>query len=465
MYNNSKGRLFNPQLREMDKIIWKIALPCALENLLTFAAGLIVAAMIGRLTADEIAAQAMGMRITGFLQSLFKGIGIGATVIIGIFFGMEKLGKCRRVAEQMMLVVLPISLLFTALVIWAPRPFLRLFGDDAQLIELAVPYIRVAIWLVPSVAVSRIITAAFNAQGDTRTPMIIAVTMNFVSAGLGYLMIFVLGWGLTGAAWSLALSYLAGMIMGLAALYWKKGLYSGIARDAGLLHWDTKSIRDSFATGLPASCENMMWSVVAIIMSRALLSYGTSVFSGYQLASQVEEFLSAPCFGFQTATTALIAQSLGRRDMQEAKTVHKRLSFWGIVVSLPIAALLLFGADFSMSLLTDKSDIQSSGAMYLMIAAVASVPQTLNMIDFGAIRVTSSKSFPLIGTILGMWGIRVPVAVLAAMVWKLNVSVVFAGIAFDQVFRWGLALIYRKKKNIFEELPAEESRDVKQGAI
>lgn len=456
MFNSSNGRLFDPEMREMDRVIWKIALPCALENLLTFAAGLIVAAMIGRLTADEIAAQAMGMRITGFLQSLFKGIGIGATVIIGVFYGMEKLGKCRRVAEQMMLVVLPISLLLTAIVICEPRPFLRLFADDEQLVELAVPYIRIAIWLVPSVAVSRIVTAAFNAQGDTRTPMIIAVTMNFISAGLGYLMIFVLGWGLLGAAWSLTLAYLAGMVMGLFALYWKKGLYFGVPRDMGILQWDIASIKDTFTTGLPASCENMMWSVVAIIMSRALLSYGTSVYSGYQLASQVEEFMGAPCFGFQTATTALIAQSLGRRDMKEAKSVHKRISFWGILVSLPIAVILFFGADFFMMLLTDKSDIQSSGAMYLMIAAIAWIPQTLNMIDFGAIRVTSSKSFPLIGTILGMWGVRVPVAVLAALVWKLDVAVVFAGIAFDQIFRWGLALVYRKKKNIFAELPVEE---------
>lgn len=439
-----KTKFFSSKLQSRDYLIWKIAFPCILENLLTFAAGLVIAAMIGRLTGDDISAQAIGTRITGVLQSLFKGIGVGATVVIGVLFGMGKLEKCRRTAEEMMLLVLPISLALVAVVIYDPRPYLALFADDKSLVELAVPYIRVAIWLVPSVAVSRIITAAFNGQGDTRTPMIIAVSMNIINAILGYITIFVLDTGLIGAAWSLVISYFLGMAMGLAALYHRNGLYGKVSREKRLFQGSWRGIRDSFTTGLPASCENMMWSAAAIIISRALLTYGTNAFAGYQLASQVEEFLSAPCFGFQIATTTLLAQSLGRKDDAEARECHRRIRFWGIVVSIPVMAILILGAPTCMRLLTDKIAIQEVGATYLMIAAIAYIPQTLNMIDFGAIRVTRSKNFPLIGTVLGMWGVRVLVAVMATWVWKLDIAVVFAGIALDQVFRWILALFYQK---------------------
>lgn len=169
-----KNRFFSKEKCIQDKTIWRVALPCVLENLLTFAAGLVIAAMIGRLSGDEISAQSIGNRITGVLQSLFKGIGVGATVIIGVSYGRGNLGRCRKIAEEMMLLVLPISLVLVGVFLYEPRPFLRLFADDISLIELAVPYTRVAIWLVPSVAVSRIITAAFNGQGNTHTPMISA---------------------------------------------------------------------------------------------------------------------------------------------------------------------------------------------------------------------------------------------------------------------------------------------------
>lgn len=439
-------KLYSMEFRNQDREIWKIAFPCILENLLTFAAGLVIAAMIGRLTGDDISAQSIGTRITGVLQSLFKGIGVGATVVVGIFYGMGHMGKCRKIAEEMMLLVLPISLLLSIAVAVEPRPYLALFSNDMSLVELAVPYIRIAIWLVPSVAVSRIVTAAFNGQGDTRTPMIIAVTMNVINAVLGYITIFGLDMGLIGAAWSLVISYFLGMVMGLAALYWKKGLYGGVLKEGQLFRGSWRDIRDAFATGLPASCENMMWSAAAIIISRALLSYGTNAFAGYQLASQVEEFLAAPCFGFQIATTTLLAQNLGRNDLKQASICHRRIRFWGVVVSIPVMCVLIFGAPICMQLLTDKEPIQEVGVVYLVIAAVAYIPQTLNMIDFGAIRVTSSKNFPLIGTILGMWGVRVLIAALAAWVWKVSIAVVFAGIALDQIFRWILALVYQKLK-------------------
>lgn len=452
-----KARFFSEEQRTQDQIIWKVALPCVLENLLTFAAGLVIAAMIGRLSGDEISAQSIGNRITGVLQSLFKGIGVGATIIIGISYGKGQLGRCRKAAEEMMLLVLPLSLVLVGVVICEPRPFLRMFADDVALIELAVPYTRAAVWLVPSVAVSRIITAAFNGQGNTRTPMVIAVTMNIVNAVLGYITIFVCNWGLLGAAWSLTFSYAFGMALGLFALYRRQGLYDGAAREGQLFRGSWQDIRGSFSTGLPASCENMMWSVAAIIMSRALLTYGTNAFAGYQLASQVEEFLAAPCFGFQLAATTLLAQSMGRNDILEARRFHHRIYFWGIMVSLPVVAVLLTCAPLCMRILTDKPAIQAIGAVYLVVAAIAYIPQTLNMIDFGAIRVVSSKSFPLIGTILGMWGVRIPIAALAAWVWKADITIIFAGIALDQVFRWSLALLYRRKKGVFWGRPVERT--------
>ena len=446
-------RLKQPHLSEMDRTIWKIALPCVLENLLTFAAGLVIAGMIGRLTGDEITAQSIGARITNLLQAFFKGIGIGATVVIGLCYGARHLGRCRRIAEQMMLVVIPLSLAAVLIVLMFPMQFLRIFADDPALLERALPYLRVAIWLVPCVAVSRIVTAAFNAQGDTRTPMVIAVAMNVVNAALGYVLIFGLGpipgQGLMGAAWSLTLSYGAGMVMGLAALYGPGGLYRRVDRDVGLFHWEGKSILDTFSTGLPASVENMMWSFAAIIMTRVLISYGTTVNSGYQLASQVEEFLAAPCYGFQIAATTLVAQSLGANSRQEAERYHKRISFWCVAVSVPVVLILLVFPHFAMELLTDKPEIQDVGAFYLIMAAVAFLPQALTMVDFGAVRAAGHKQFPLVTTVIGMWGVRIPISALSAWVWHANIGVVFFGIAFDQFVRRAIAIIYRKRKRVF----------------
>lgn len=444
-----RERLFPRELRETDCVIWKIALPCVLENLLTFAATLVIAAMIGRLTADEISAQTIGARITGLFQSLFKGIGVGGTIVVGTLYGMGRRGRCRKTSEELMLASLAISVVICAVVAAYPRPFLRLFGDDEALIALAIPYVRVAVWMIPSFAVSRIVTAAFNGEGNTRTPMAIAVTMNVINAIAGYLLIFTARLGLMGAAWSLVLSNFCGMGLGLAALYCRRGLYSGVRADAALFRGGLGEVRGSFSTGLPASCENMMWSAVAIIMSRVLLSYDTNSLAGYQLASQIEEFLASPCFGFQLAATTLLAQSRGRCDEQAARTYHRRISFWAVVISLAPVLVLTLLPHACMTIVTDKPLIQSVGAVYLVMAGLAYIPQTLNMVDFGAIRVKGSKMFPLVVTVIGMWGVRVPIAALSAWVFGAPITFVFGGIALDQFVRWAIALVYRWRKRLF----------------
>ena len=107
-------------------------------------------------------------------------------------------------------------------------------------------------------------------------------------------------------------------------------------------------------------------AIITVAIRFANTTY-SNAFAGYQLASQVEEFLAAPCFGFQIATTTLVAQSIGRNDPAEAYQYHRRISFWGILVSLPVTAILLTCAPLCMRMLTDKPPIQDVGALYLML--------------------------------------------------------------------------------------------------
>ena len=439
--------------QELDKTIWRIAIPCVLENLLTFAATLVIAAMIGRLTADEISAQSIGNRITGILTALFKGLGVGATIVMGLYFGRNEKKACRRIAEQMMLLVAGLALALSLAAFAFPAPLLGIFTNDAAFIAMAIPYVRIAIWLVPCIAVSRITTAAFNAQSNTRTPMVIAVAMNFINAGLGYVTIFGLNLGLKGAAVSLAVSNFLGMAMGLFALYRRGGLFDGVEREKQQRGEDLMAV---IKTGLPASLENMMWSFAAIFMSRAMLTFDTTSYAGYQLASQVEEFIAAPCFGFQLAATTLVAQCVGRQENREAQTYHKRVLFWAALVTAPLALLLIFAPGLAMGLLTDKAGIAHIGAIYLIIAGIGFVPQALNMVDFGVLRAAGYKNLPLIATILGMWCIRVPVACAAAWLWHSTIVVVFVGIVADCSMRWlfglGFIAIQRhRKKSIWSE--------------
>ena len=69
--------------------------------------------------------------------------------------------------------------------------------------------------------------------------------------------------------------------------------------------------------------------------------------------------------------------------------------------------------------------------------------------DTGAVRAAGAKQFPLVTTVVGMWGVRIPIAALSAWVWHADIIFVFFGIAFDQFVRRAIAIVFRKKKQIF----------------
>ena len=67
--------------KEIRKEIFALILPIIMENVFQVSASLVTVAMIGRLSPLDISAQGIVMRITETLNSLFRGVAIGSTVI------------------------------------------------------------------------------------------------------------------------------------------------------------------------------------------------------------------------------------------------------------------------------------------------------------------------------------------------------------------------------------------------
>ena len=86
--------------KAIRKQIFLLIIPVMLENIFQASAGLISAAMIGRLSPMLISAQGICSRITGVLWCLFKGIGVGATVVIAKNRGESDMAKSKKTFEQ-----------------------------------------------------------------------------------------------------------------------------------------------------------------------------------------------------------------------------------------------------------------------------------------------------------------------------------------------------------------------------
>lgn len=141
--------------KRVNQDIFRMVLPIIVENVLQMSAGLVTTAMIGRLLADDISAQGIGNRITNTFWALFKGVGIGTTVIVALRYGQQKFHLCRRTVEQVYITALPAAFGCVALTLLFMDPILHLFTQEEALLQAAFgspasPFSPSPLWLCPA---------------------------------------------------------------------------------------------------------------------------------------------------------------------------------------------------------------------------------------------------------------------------------------------------------------------------
>ena len=452
--------------RDVSRQIYRMLIPMILENILTTSASLITSAMVGRLSALEISAQGVGGRITNTYLSLFKGLAIGVTVVAALYFGEGRRDKCRRTVEQAFATAIPLGLLITALVAAFPTWFIHLFTDDADILSYAVGYLRLTAMGLPFVAITCFVTAAFQSQGNTKTPMLIAGLVNIVNMVLGWLFIFgnlgMPALGLTGAGIALVGAQAVGALTGLVLMYRPQlGLFANAQHNLPFFKLESHYLRDIYTTGLPASAENLLWQFATIIISRVILSYGTESYAAYQLGLQAESVCDMLSIGFVTASTTLAARAIGQKDDALYKMYFKQLH----KISLGITALttvILFGFPrFLMSLLTDKEVLIAIGMEYVFIMGFAQLPQNLSKIFNGFLRSAGYKYVPMIISFSGIWLVRVVLCCLAGWVLHWPLTAIWWAIALDQIVRVAISIFVFYKKGVINAAePAEAMRSI-----
>lgn len=434
------------------KEIYLLIIPIMLENIFQVSAGIVSAAMIGRLTPALISSQGVCSRIIGVLWCLFKGIGIGATVVIAKTRGEGDMAKCKKTFEQTAITGFIVSIISIILVLYNSTNILSFFTSNSETIFSSGEYLKIVIFSAPFLLIMSVVTGVFQGCGNTKTPMYIAIVVNIINVFLGYLLIYgKFGFpklSLIGAGIALLVSQIVGALLGLYLLYNKNnGLFSSYINDKDIFKIDISLMKKVYSIGIPAAFESMFWQLSAIVMSKVILSYGEITFAAYQLGLQAEILSEMPAVGVGVAATSLTANAIGRRDDGLLKLYTKQLIKTTTIISLLSSFLIIIFPKLFMSFFTNNADIQAIGVKYLVVMGFIQVPQNLTKVFNGTIRSAGYKNIPMIISFIGIWVIRVPLAVVFAYVLKLDVVFIWFCMAIDQITKCTLSsIIYKVKK-------------------
>ena len=408
------------------KAIVKLALPMMLSMLLIMLYNLADSIWVAGLGADALAAIGFITPLFMVLIGLGNGIGAGANSLIARNIGAKNFAQANNAGLHGILLSIIISLIFTVIIEGFMVPILQFMGAG-HTIQYAMDYSYIIFGFLFVFVYSGVLSAIFRSEGDMRRATIaIAVTaiMNII---LDPIFIYVLNFGIAGAAWATVISASLSCIVMSYWIWGKKDLYLDLSPSN--FNYSGQMVLDTLQVAIPSTLENIVFSALAIIINSMLvLAAGTTAVAVYTASMRIVQMSMIPLIGLGTAVLTVAGVAYGAHNYKNLQTAHSYSIKLGFAISILLGALMFI---FSSQIATMFSYTQASASMSPQIATAISVLSLFVLaVPHGMM---SSMMFQGVGK--GVYSL------LITLLRSLILESVFAYL-FCFIFGWGISGIY-----------------------
>lgn len=292
-------------------------------------------AVAGQAAANQVYSSVFWL--TSFLPS------VSATLISKAHASGDKKGV-QDAAAQALLVGSVLASLSSLLLFWKPNLVLSsVLTSAAPAMEYARPYLFVRSFAFLPAVISLVGFSTFRGVLETVTPVKISLFANLFNALLDPILIFTLGWGVTGAAVATLVAEVLSACL-YVRLLWKRQLL----RKPSLV---PKQLKTLLKGGAALQLRNVALNVAFLAVARVTLSIDPTgvAAAAHALAIQVFQVGGIVLLGLSTVAQTVVPNDLVQRyDEQQQKVVGgkeaarstvRRLMSWGLLLGVALGSI------------------------------------------------------------------------------------------------------------------------------
>ncbi len=303
-----------------------LALPIALQNMLTSCAGLVDTGMVARLGNVATSAVGLGNRCQLLLQMLLFGICSGGSVLISQYWGAGDQHGVRRAYSLGAVLSVVSAAVYTIVASLFPYEMMCLFTNEEAVRLAGVQYLRIVCLGAIPLSFVNIVCMARRSVEDVRLALFTSAVAVLTNTGLNWCLIYgKLGFpqlGLRGAAVATVVSQLVQLILVVVVgLRQKHFTISGLGEIADVKRvfvWKYMKI------AMPVICNEFLWGIAFNLYAAIYARQGSENYAGYALYSSIEQLVFVFFVGACNACGILIGKSIGQGLLEEAKTIARR---------------------------------------------------------------------------------------------------------------------------------------------
>ena len=173
---------------------WRVALtlaiPIALQNMLTASFSLIDTLMVGQLGDIALSSTGMAGQWSWLLNMVIFGICSGASVFISQYWGDKNIDGIHRSLGIATVAAFSLSVIFMIIAAISPEGVIRIFNKTPEVIESGATYLRYACYSYPAIAMSSLLGSTLRSTEQVRLPMAVSCVSALVNGVLNYILVF-----------------------------------------------------------------------------------------------------------------------------------------------------------------------------------------------------------------------------------------------------------------------------------
>lgn len=452
--------------------VWSVLV---LYNVITLGVNLLDNVMVSAYSEAAMAGVSAVNQVQFLFQQLMLGAGDAVVVLGSQYWGQKRTEPIKRFFVGALLLGAALAFLFFAISAITPAGVVSLFTDDSAIHAAGVEYLKVMKYSFLIFAMTSLLLAALRSVETVRIGFWVSVSTLVVNGGLNYLLIEG-RWGfpcmgVTGAAIATLAARVVELVIVLVYLLCLDKKLSWHLRD--FFRMDKLLVKDYLKLVLSFLATSLLFGG-AVMLQTVILGHleetggGGSTIAANSIASTLYQMLKVAIVGASSAAAVLIGKAIGSGRMDVIKSYAKTLQLMFVGIGVCTSTLLFLLrvpiVNLYAAISPDISPETCQMALdFILVLCVTGFGTAYQMpVATGIIRGGGDAKFVMVNDLISIWGIVIPVSLLAAFVFEFPPVVVIACLNADQVFKCGAACIkvnrYRWMKKLTRAEGAAKSR-------
>lgn len=415
-----------------------IAIPVAMQNLLTTTGSMVDTVMLARLGERTVGAVGLCAQFSSLMFSSYWGFVGGGTLFMSQFWGAKDDDGLRRSYGVTLTLVMLVGFIFGAAAVLAPGFIMGVYTDKEAISEIGIRYLSVVGFAYPIQCFTVAVSTLLRSTERVKVPLYASIASVFCNCFFNYVLIFgrfgAPRLGVVGAAWGTIIASCVNLA--IIVLYAVVNRLPYIFEFGRIFRFSGAFVREYLVKCFPILMNEMAMGVSNMLINIVLGRQTAEAIAAVAIYRTIEGVVISFFSGFSSAASILVGKAVGAGRHEEAYRNAFRIIYFtslGIAVTGAVI-MMLHGPLFTVMGLSGESfEICTFLCGYYLLVAVIRMG---NWQQNDVFRAGGDPAFGSIMEITFMYLMVIPLVYICQFVLHAPFKVVFLMVYSDELIRY-----------------------------